>query len=621
MHTPWFFKRLGIEPTDDSKVIRRAYAVELKKIDQETQADEFETLRQAYELAREWQNRHHVDHTPTLQTEATQSAEAPAAKSKINEVQVNYNKAENPALADVDPQTAPPATVKVSYAEQPPHKTREVKPPQGTVEVSYATTQSTEKEQATQSQSTSAQTFDIELCFKEFAEQIKNNPQNAKTRFLVVMNSEAMISLDTRMQFELKLAAWLHQNPYPYAQLFEAAIEQFHWHEQLPNHHDYRINQWLRQIMDQWQQWQTEKAAWRKQVFSAIHKNSWLVSLNEQGAFSIACSRYPLFMRFWVNEDRINGVTAQKATWKSVATFCFYMLIFAAMCFRVGTWLLEENASKNQVNLQKPVAPVSAEIKELRKQAIEEIKKQELRKQQQAQMDNPAAKFTPTTAKPVISQQEQADKKPVVVAKKEINNLELNPNVVSFKMSPALCKSRVELIGRWGALYKNQTNYQSFENEAITCINEGWWPKGNVKPQEYLSRLQGAWLKPNADNASLEGLELEARNRHQDPANDLMMMCDKEKRVNPFQFPIGASCVALAATYQPPKIHTFKVSPELCQLRSQTKKWHFDQGQEWNNYLSYKQEVQECVVKGWWPDRNHKRHIRELKQAWLQTKK
>ncbi len=633
MHTPWFFKRLGIEPTDDSKAVRRAYAVELKKIDQETQADEFETLRQAYELARKWCDNHQAQQaatpftvdtpftaeTPQADTE-TQSARLPYPEAKVEEPKVETPKVEVPKAS------TPPATVNVSYgenyethAEHQQHSDTQI-PPQNTAEVSYAT--ATPQVKTEQRQST--EEFDVELCFNEFIKQIKAAPQNAKTCFLALINSDAMIAIDARMQFELKLVAWLHKNPYPYAPLFEAAIEQFHWHQQLPNHHNYQVSQWLRQVMEQWQQWQTEKAAWRKQVFSAIHKNSWLVSLNEQSAFSLACSRYPLFMRFWANEDRINGVTAKKATWKSVAAFCFYLLIFAAMCFRVGSWM--EEISEDHRQQQKTIAPVSAEIKELRakelrKLAIEEIKRQERIKQQQAKIDNDAEKLKSTIPKPAVQNQGQADKKPVVVAKKEINNLELNPNVVSFKMSPALCKSRVELIGRWGALYKNQANYQSFENEAITCINEGWWPKGNTKPQEYLSRLQAAWLKPNTDNASLEGLEREARNRHQDPKNDLMMMCDQERPMNPFIFPLGAGCVALAATYQPPKIHTFKVSPELCQLRSQTKNWHFDQGQEWNNYLSYKQEVLDCVVNGWWPDRNHKRHISGLKKAWQETKK
>lgn len=57
MSIPWFFERLGLEPTREIKSIKRAYAQALKSIDQQHDREGFETLRRAYELATAWAKR------------------------------------------------------------------------------------------------------------------------------------------------------------------------------------------------------------------------------------------------------------------------------------------------------------------------------------------------------------------------------------------------------------------------------------------------------------------------------------------------------------------------------------------------------------------------------------
>ncbi|WP_123194767.1 hypothetical protein [Pannonibacter phragmitetus] len=48
----WPFGALGLdEPSSDAKVIKRAYARQLKQVDQASEADAFQALRQAYETA------------------------------------------------------------------------------------------------------------------------------------------------------------------------------------------------------------------------------------------------------------------------------------------------------------------------------------------------------------------------------------------------------------------------------------------------------------------------------------------------------------------------------------------------------------------------------------------
>ncbi len=630
MQTPWFFERLGIEPTEDSGTIKKAYAVELKKIDQETQAKEFEKLREAYDLARNWINssKQRNDEQDSYFLFDEEKNEAPPYQD------------EGFAWYNSKPNTPSLKVAKIGHAERSNQQSDEENqtlenkksselPPSYTGNTAYST--DTNKEEK----------LSPKKLFEEFIRCACESPVDARSRLNEALNKDVLISLDARMQFELQVAQWLYQNQYPSHQLFEAAVEVFRWHEQLPLHDHLKVIAWLQAIVEQWQQWQQQTPEWQRCVLVALTKSKFMISLREKQALAAACARYPLLMRLRVSEERwqkINASTISETQPKDhllPRILTIVAMWFVASMFVIGVMsVLDEHlnfewkiAEKQQLVSSPPTAAEKQSAEKVienyqtknslepKPPAISALEANRQKQQQTIEHYQQKQEERNSEQKPTV--------KPVSNAPAEKkttkNSVPLPPVVVakSFNMSPELCHVRAVLVGRWADLYANDINHQSFKNEVQKCLDKGWWPKGKPAAEKYLKRLAASWASPDyPNNKLLEGLELEARHRAEDLGNDLVMMCDKDRRVNPFIFPEGADCVSLAATYEPKKINVTPASPELCQLREKATNWHFDQGNEWNNYLAFKQEMTDCFMNGWWDRPNFKRDLKRLKGAW-----
>lgn len=110
---PDFLLELGLRPDADERAIKRAYAVELKKIDQETQAQQFQRLRGAYEAALYWV-RNAREAQEEVETTRDDGLPAPALAA------ANAETAERTTTPGPEPVSAPSTAPAVNRNDEPP---------------------------------------------------------------------------------------------------------------------------------------------------------------------------------------------------------------------------------------------------------------------------------------------------------------------------------------------------------------------------------------------------------------------------------------------------------------------------------------------------------------------
>jgi len=495
MNTPWYFELLEIEATQDARLIKRAYAVALKRLDQETQAQAFAQLRQAYEQALGWR----------ADGEDADEHETPAVEQ-----------------AAPTPDNIEPANPLTRPAVECAH------PAQHTVALEVET---------------------LNSVFGRFIKAVSQDPENAAESLEKALKTDVLISLQGREAFEMELVGWLYRHERPlWGSLFEVAAIRFGW-----GHRTCFLSggNWLALRVRQWCHWQEEEASWRLIVMGAaaqarsgkIDKAPRDQLLNSQKALHTACERYPQWMSLHLTQDQLRdwdarvGVLIRPSFWRRLSSG------------EVSWWGNRSPAAGPLLLLGFVLAVVM----------ISRV------------LHNDSSSRAP----------------------------EISRSLMSFKPSSLLCTERAKLGGHWAQLYNNELTYRSFKEEVADCLAAKLWPVEGMSAQEYLRRLKHAWRnRDDPNNASMVGREPGIN----ESAKHAPSLACANPYVDPSIDPLAGDCVALAGTFFHERANSSPVSPDFCAARAKSAGgWNFDKGTEWQSYLSFRQEVIDCLAKSWWP--------------------
>ncbi|MFL9998926.1 YiiG family protein [Paraburkholderia sediminicola] len=193
---PWYFTLLGIDPTPDVRSIKRAYAVELKKIDQERQREAFERLRGAYELALAWNDAEDEDNE--AEDEAKPVAPPVRVEARVLEPQVSATTPVMVAHSPFAPGSVPPRTDADAVNAN-------------AIDLRTAAVQ----EQA---------------ALDEWVRRLCVPGLDAATRMLdAALSDLRLIHLDAKSRLEARVLEYLRHGDGPNADLFDAAADRFDW--------------------------------------------------------------------------------------------------------------------------------------------------------------------------------------------------------------------------------------------------------------------------------------------------------------------------------------------------------------------------------------------------------
>lgn len=210
----WYFVTLGIEPTQDRQAIKRAYAVALKRIDQQLQPEEFQRLREAYELALAWEPAEHArQENEDARRDDSLPLDEPLASS-VRPIQVTP--ANNTAPRPVAPMSDP-SSLGDGGAHPPQPAVLPGEPATRSAEVDLAALRSQMRE--------ALEHWTAQLCQPGLAD--------ADQLLDAAFADPRMHSLDASAQLQARIVEFLSRSEAANLALFEAALRRFGWRDDL----------------------------------------------------------------------------------------------------------------------------------------------------------------------------------------------------------------------------------------------------------------------------------------------------------------------------------------------------------------------------------------------------
>lgn len=288
MPTLWFFERLGLAPTTDIKSIKRAYAVALKRIDQQHDREGFETLRRAYEQASAWARDAEDDSEDASEDDPSTDEDQDDIDSDTQSFARAHDADRNSAgrsdprgdlEPDGDPDLDEDATQR-SESDEPPSAADTLADilgvPPSSVHVHLGQPQhddpfQDEREPAFDRRADLPSGHDGESLRQQQAESravldewmarlLDAGDERVESVLAQALSDPRLSALDSQIELEREIAHALHHAPAGHAALFDAAAARFGWAERNARPQvSTGTASWISRVINQTLQWEEQE--------------------------------------------------------------------------------------------------------------------------------------------------------------------------------------------------------------------------------------------------------------------------------------------------------------------------------------------------------------------------
>jgi hypothetical protein len=201
--TPHFLQALGLDDSADERAIRKAYAQRLKRIDQATEAQAFQDLREAYEVALRW---------------AAWQRQQVAEAALVQEVGGGDGSAQGPALQPDDSPAHSPVVAIV--ADEPAPRPAAPETPEAT-------------EAAEAPPAAEALAEAVFQAFTARRGRVFDSEDSAREALDAALADDSLVNLEARAILEWRIARELVEGWQPgHEFLFGPACQAFHWEQE-----------------------------------------------------------------------------------------------------------------------------------------------------------------------------------------------------------------------------------------------------------------------------------------------------------------------------------------------------------------------------------------------------